>query len=75
MVDANQKWSVPQAIQWMKELAKFKLHWIEEPTSPDDILGHLEISKALKDDGIGVATGSSFPPYSKYLFQFSCAIF
>ena len=57
MVDANQKWSVPEAIKWMKELAKFKLHWIEEPTSPDDILGHLEISQALKDDGIGVATG------------------
>ena len=57
MVDANQKWSVPEAITWMKELAKFKLHWIEEPTSPDDILGHLEISKALKEHGIGVATG------------------
>ena len=57
MVDANQKWSVPEAIKWMKELAKFKLHWIEEPTSPDDILGHLEISQALKEDGIGVATG------------------
>ena len=41
MVDANQKWSVPEAIEWMKELAQFKLHWIEEPTSPDDILGHL----------------------------------
>ena len=57
MVDANQKWSVPEAIQWMKELASFKLHWIEEPTSPDDILGHLAISKALQSDGIGVATG------------------
>ena len=57
MVDANQKWSVPEAIQWMKELSRFKLHWIEEPTSPDDILGHLEISRALKEDGIGVATG------------------
>lgn len=57
MVDANQKWSVPEAIQWMKELAEFKLHWIEEPTSPDDILGHLQISKALHEHGIGVATG------------------
>ena len=57
MVDANQKWSVPEAIQWMKELAEFKLHWIEEPTSPDDILGHLQISKALQEHGIGVATG------------------
>jgi L-fuconate dehydratase len=57
MVDANQKWSVPDAITWMKSLAQFKLHWIEEPTSPDDILGHLAISQALKEDGIGVATG------------------
>ena len=57
MVDANQKWSVNEAIAWMKELAQFKLHWIEEPTSPDDVLGHLAISKALKEHGIGVATG------------------
>ena len=42
MVDANQKWSVPEAIIWMKKLAKFKLHWIEEPTSPDDVLGTVE---------------------------------
>jgi L-fuconate dehydratase len=55
MVDANQKWSVPQAIQWMKSLAKLKIYWIEEPTSPDDI--HLEVSKALSEHGIGVATG------------------
>lgn len=57
MVDANQKWSVNEAIDWMKQLAKFKLHWIEEPTSADDILGHLKISQALLNDGIGVATG------------------
>ena len=57
MVDANQKWSVNQAIAWMKELAEFKLTWIEEPTSPDDILGHKKVSEALKEHGIGVATG------------------
>ena len=57
MVDANQKWSVNEAIDWMTQLAKFKLHWIEEPTSPDDVLGHLKISKALAGFGIGVATG------------------
>lgn len=57
MVDANQKWSVNEAIEWMKQLAKFKLHWIEEPTSADDVLGHLKISQALQKDGIGVATG------------------
>ncbi|KAG8318896.1 Mitochondrial enolase super member 1 [Homalodisca vitripennis] len=57
MVDANQRWDVDQAIDWMKQLAEFKPLWIEEPTSPDDILGHAQISKALAPLGIGVATG------------------
>ena len=57
MTDANQRWEVAQAIEWMKKLVKFKPIWIEEPTSPDDILGHLEISKSLASDNIGVATG------------------
>ncbi|XP_049779925.1 mitochondrial enolase superfamily member 1-like isoform X3 [Schistocerca cancellata] len=57
MVDANQNWDVQQAIDWMKELAEFKPLWIEEPTSPDDVLGHAAIAKALKPLGIGVATG------------------
>ncbi|XP_068226526.1 mitochondrial enolase superfamily member 1-like [Palaemon carinicauda] len=60
MVDANQKWDVDQAIDWMKELAPFKPLWIEEPTSPDDVLGHLEVAKALKPLGIGVASGEMF---------------
>ena len=47
MVDANQKWGVHQAIAWMKELAQFNIHWIEEPTSPDDVLGHKVISQHL----------------------------
>lgn len=51
MVDANQKWGVDQAIKWMEELAPFKLHWIEEPTSPDDVMGHKKISDALKKYG------------------------
>jgi L-fuconate dehydratase len=38
-VDANQVWDVPQAITWINELARFDLAWIEEPTSPDDIVG------------------------------------
>jgi hypothetical protein len=45
MVDANQVWDIEQAIEWMKQLAEFKPLWIEEPTSPDDILGHATISK------------------------------
>lgn len=59
MVDANQKWGVNKAIGWMKKLAEFKIHWIEEPTSADDVLGHKKISEELQSSGIGVATGEA----------------
>lgn len=45
MIDANQRWDVAEAISWVSGLAEFKPLWIEEPTSPDDILGHAAISK------------------------------
>lgn len=57
MVDANQIWDVNESIEWMKGLRKFKPIWIEEPTSPDDVLGHAKIAKELRPHGIGVATG------------------
>ena len=57
MMDANQVWDVPEAISQMKELARFNPLWIEEPTSPDDILGHAAIAKAISP--IGVATGEA----------------
>ncbi len=57
MVDANQIWSVPEAIEYMKQLSDFKPWFIEEPTSPDDIFGHKAIREALQPYGIGVATG------------------
>ena len=55
MMDANQVWDVGEAIAHMKELAPFRPLWIEEPTSPDDILGHRAIAEAVAP--IGVATG------------------
>ncbi|HEX5555081.1 MAG TPA: L-fuconate dehydratase [Chitinophagaceae bacterium] len=55
MMDANQKWEVPEAIANMRRLAKYAPWWIEEPTSPDDILGHLAIKEAISP--IRVATG------------------
>jgi L-fuconate dehydratase len=55
MADANQAWDVPQAIEWMRHLAPFRLRWIEEPTSPDDVLGHAAIRRAVAP--VGVATG------------------
>jgi L-fuconate dehydratase len=57
MIDANQVWDVDQAIAWVTELAPYKPLWIEEPTSPDDVLGHAAIRKAVKPLGVGVATG------------------
>jgi len=57
MLDANQVWDVDEAITWMNELASFQPLWIEEPTSPDDILGHARIARAMEPMGIGVATG------------------
>src|SRR4029079_16948983 len=54
-VDANQRWDVPVAIEWMRALAGSDRYWIEEPTSPDDILGHAAIARALAP--IRVATG------------------
>jgi L-fuconate dehydratase len=54
-VDANQRWDVGQAIEWMSRLAPFDPYWIEEPTSPDDILGHATIARAVAP--ILVATG------------------
>ncbi|OLC07248.1 MAG: fuconate dehydratase [Gemmatimonadetes bacterium 13_1_40CM_70_11] len=55
MLDANQVWDVGEAIANMRELARFDPWWIEEPTSPDDVLGHATIAKAIAP--IAVATG------------------
>ena len=55
MMDANQVWEVDEAIENMKQLAEFQPWFIEEPTSPDDILGHARIAEAIAP--IKVATG------------------
>jgi L-fuconate dehydratase len=55
MIDANQRWDVGEAIARMEDLARFNPLWIEEPTSPDDVLGHAAIARAIRP--IGVATG------------------
>ncbi|MGX7673911.1 enolase C-terminal domain-like protein [Plantactinospora sp. DSM 117369] len=54
-VDANQAWGVDQAVAWLESLAPYDPYWIEEPTSPDDILGHAAIRRAVAP--IKVATG------------------
>jgi L-fuconate dehydratase len=55
MMDANQVWDVGEAIANTKRLARFDPWWMEEPTSPDDVLGHAAIAKAIAP--IRVATG------------------
>ena len=54
-IDANQVWDVNQAIEWIKGIGDVNLHWVEEPTNPDDVLGHATIAKAIAP--VRVATG------------------
>ena len=54
-IDANQRWNVAEAIEWTNALAGFDPYWVEEPTSPDDILGHAAIRAAVAP--VKVATG------------------
>jgi L-fuconate dehydratase len=55
MIDSNQRWDVDEAIARIKELSHLDLWWAEEPTHPDDVLGHARIAKAIAP--VGVATG------------------
>lgn len=57
MVDSNQVWTVKEAIDNMIALKDFNLYWIEEPTCPDDALGHHLIAKEVNKFNIKVATG------------------
>jgi L-fuconate dehydratase len=59
MMDANQRWGVDEAVDWMEALAPYDPWWIEEPTSPDDVLGHARIAERIAP--IGVATGEQCP--------------
>ncbi len=54
-IDANQRWDVEDAIAWVRELQPYDIAWIEEPTSPDDLVGHAAIRRGL--NGVPVATG------------------
>ncbi|MFO8046351.1 MAG: L-fuconate dehydratase [Halomonas sp.] len=65
MMDANQVWEVDETVAKMRRLAEFDPLWIEEPTSPDDILGHAEIRRRVAP--IGVATGEHC--HNKVMFK------
>lgn len=54
MIDANQVWDTDTAIDWVNELSDLDIYWIEEPTSPDDVLAHKKIKDSTR---VAVATG------------------
>lgn len=58
-IDANQRWSVPEAIENVRRLMPYRLSWVEEPTHPDDILGHRTIARAIEP--VVVAAGEHVP--------------
>lgn len=59
MVDCNQQWTIAQAIEFAARCQDLDLYWIEEPTHPDDILGHATIAHAIRP--ILVAAGEHLP--------------
>jgi L-fuconate dehydratase len=68
-VDANQRWDVDAAIPWIKGLAPFDIAWVEEPTSPDDILGHRAIRQAVAPIPISTGEHTQNRVIFKQLFQ------
>lgn len=64
-IDANQRWDVPEAVAWLRELAEFDPYWIEEATSTDDVLGHARIRREIAP--MRVATGEAVP--SRIVFK------
>lgn len=65
MLDANQRWNVPEALKICRELSHIRPFWIEEPTHPDDVLGHKAIAEAIAP--FKVATGEHIP--NKLIFK------
>lgn len=68
-VDANQRWDVGNAIAWLEHLTPFDLAWVEEPTSPDDILGHAAIRRGVAPIPISTGEHTHNRVMFKQLFQ------
>jgi L-fuconate dehydratase len=68
-IDANQRWDVVAAIPWLQALAEFDIAWAEEPTSPDDILGHAAIRRAVAPVPISTGEHTHNRVIFKQLFQ------
>lgn len=68
-LDANQRWDVDEAIEWARALAPFDIAWLEEPTSPDDVLAHRAIREALRPMPISTGEHCQNRVIFKQLFQ------
>jgi L-fuconate dehydratase len=68
-IDANQRWDVEVACTWLEQLAGFNVAWIEEPTSPDDILGHATIRRAVAPMPVSTGEHTHNRVMFKQLFQ------
>jgi L-fuconate dehydratase len=68
-IDANQRWDVQPAIDWIRQLAQFNIAWMEEPTSPDDILAHAAIRRGVKPVPISTGEHTQNRVIFKQLFQ------
>jgi L-fuconate dehydratase len=69
LIDANQVWDVEQAIDWVRALAGAEPWWIEEPTSPDDVLGHARIAQAVRPTRVATGEHCHNRVMFKQLFQ------
>jgi L-fuconate dehydratase len=68
-IDANQRWDVPAAIAWLRQLQSFDIAWIEEPTSPDDVLGHAAIRRGIAPMPVSTGEHTHNRVMFKQLFQ------
>jgi L-fuconate dehydratase len=68
-IDANQIWGVAEAIEWIHALSAYDPYWIEEPTSPDDILGHAAIRRAVAPVRVATGEHTAYPVVFKQLLQ------
>ena len=75
MIDANQRWDVAEAILRVRSLSHFDLWWIEEPTSPDDVLGHATIARGVAPVGVATGEHAANRVIFKQLFQASAISF
>lgn len=68
-IDANQRWGVEEAIEQLRPLSEFNIAWVEEPTSPDDVLGHAAIRRAVSPMPISTGEHTHNRVMFKQLFQ------